>query len=397
MTKKKIFYQLKADIGTLQPKTAALFAAAGLSLPEGQPKKAKKKAWIPAVALTCTAAIAVAVCVPVYLHMQDNHGIVGGVTSSAPEEKKEIVWSMGGGTNTTGAIETGPIDKELQKAMDDPANEGKLFCVRMLIPHLLNEDFVYNGRTIKEMNKQIDELAEIISNGNNSKEKIEAAQQASDQLVKEREKAYQADMQAGEQEKLSKVNPDIKLSLMTDNSDFHVYRDYYAELTKEQIEEIATLGFRRIHLTIPARVEGYDRRIADSLVAMLEYEPQETYFVRVNSVLCKQTKYGNENYNADLIRELKDEEITQEFGDNFLAAIRERHGIEDKYAPINDWGEWEIDSYTLWTGETEKVYFGGFFEAKLTKEEILALAEDPDVRSIYPAISEYEYNKAAPC
>ncbi len=83
-----------------------------------------------------------------------------------------------------------------------------------------------------------------------------------------------------------------------------------------------------------------------------------------------------------------------------LAAIRERHGVEDKHVPywyVNRRGEKYIDDWRVWFSKMDNevkgkyYYSGGFFEAKLTKEEILALAEDPDVRSIYPAMSEYKY------
>ncbi len=426
MTNKEVRNRIKSKVSIpIEKDSRKLLSALNLPLPEEQPKKAKKKAWIPAVALTCTAAIAVAVCVPVYLHMQENNGIVGGVTSSAPEEK--LVWGMGGGLK--GDNYSGPIDEELQKAMDDPQNEGKLFCIRATAPLSADENFVFEGESMASMQQKIDQIIQQIEATTKefydkypdvfTPEAAEQYNKETDRLSEfyrqyfdQKEKIRIASLKAQIEELSKQLPSDIKISAIEETSDLLEYGgECYSEVTKDQIEQLVTLGFKDIRLTIPARVEGYDRRIADSLVAMLEYEPQETYFVRVNSVLCKQTKYGNENYNADLIRKLKDEEITQEFGDNFLAAIRERHGIEDKYVPyIYDgyyWyekdkatvkptrGDWQVDSYTSDNGETGKAYFGGFFEAKLTKEQILELAEDPDVRSIYPAISEYEYNKGA--
>ena len=117
MTEKKIVNKWRKEIKNYPPETAKLFSALNLPLPEEKPVKAKKNAWIPAVALTCTAAIAVAVCVPAYLHMQENHGIVGGVISSAPEEKKKLVWGLWSNLFSVPDVVTGPIDEELQLSL----------------------------------------------------------------------------------------------------------------------------------------------------------------------------------------------------------------------------------------------------------------------------------------
>lgn len=403
MTKKEAFNRLKADVGVLQPKTAKLFSAAGLPLPEEKPVKAKKKAWIPAVALTCTAAIAVAVCVPAYLHMQQNHGIVGGVTSSAPEEKKKLVWSIGGSSIDN---EYYIISPALQEALDAPANEGKLFCIYAKAPLRTDENFVFEGESMASMDQKIvqthqkiaqiqDELYSPYSSSIPT-EVVDQFSKEADPLMKlideygeKKEKICKAGLAVQFEKLKEELAPEIQISAVGDTSD--MYQDdftYYATLTREQIDQIVTLGHSMIRLGIPPRPSGYADKIADSLAAKMEYEPQETYFVRVNSVICSNQIYGNCNFNVDLIRELKDEEITQEFGDNFLAAIRERHKIEDKYVPT--YGIfYDKEELADWYVRDGKV-FGGFFEAKLTREEILELAEDLDVRSIYPAASEYQ-------
>ena len=447
MTEKKIVNKWRKEIKNYPPETAKLFSALNLPLPEEKPVKAKKNAWIPAVALTCTAAIAVAVCVPAYLHMQENHGIVGGVTSSAPEEKKELVWGLWSNLFSVPDVVTGPIDEELQKAMDDPANEGKLFRVRVTYwPWLPAADsFVFEGetyQTIVETKWGIrDYVLETYKAGlsechekdglegvgpiyGDIDEYVERLLQNPDFLAlrekfwqytekeKKAEEAYV--IHENEKQKEYRKALGIKEEAILSGSDYEQETGAFcADMSKEQINALLEYGGKnnycyRISLAIPSRAEGYDRRIADSLVAMLEYEPQETYFVRVNSVLCKWTGYGNNNYNADLVRELKDEEITQEFGENFLAAIRKRHGIEDAYVPtygmdirwISKTQADEVDILEDWyvpgdaPGESHIYgrYNGGFFEAKLTRDEILELAKDPDVRSIYPASSEYRYH-----
>ncbi len=425
MTKKRIFKQLQNELQAPAPKTEQLFLALSLPMPEEKPTvKERTKLWIPAVALTCTAAITMAICLPVYLNSQGSAGIISGVNSAAAEEKK-LVWSIGGSTCTNkSAVVTGPIDKELQKAMDDPANEGKLFCISAMAPLTADENFVFEGESMASIDQKIAQIfpqmtqiqyelyapyesyvpMEVV---NQYAEAVTPLMELREQYEKQKEKIRIASLKAQLEELKKQLPSDIKISAVEETSDLLEYgSNCYSEVTKDQIEQLVTLGFK-VCPTIPARVEGYDRRIADSLVAMLEYEPQETYFVRVNSVLCKRTEYGNENYNADLIRELKDEEITQEFGDNFLAAIRERHGIEDAYVPtygidirwISKTQANKVDILKDWyvpgdaPGESHIYlrYNGGFFEAKLTREEILELAEDSDVRSIYPASSEYEY------
>ena len=92
ITNKMIRNRLKSEISMpIKKDSRKLLSALNLPIPEEQPVKAKKRRWIPATALCCTAAVAIAICVPVYLNMQGSHGIVGGVTSSAPQEKKKLV------------------------------------------------------------------------------------------------------------------------------------------------------------------------------------------------------------------------------------------------------------------------------------------------------------------
>lgn len=425
MTSKKLIKKLyqEAQEMPFQPKINSLLTELQLS-PPNEPKQASKtsKFFLPAVALSCTAAIAIGVCIPVYLHMQENNDITHPIQAfSAPDkENRKLVWGYDGNASDE---ESYTISSALQKELDKPENRDALFCVSVNLNGVsYSNDFMYEGKSInewiniaedyrikleklgkkkakmeyEEYSRQFDELNESY---NRYKAIIEAAQETVLQNINEKTQQYA--------EELYQKLGIKKETFIYNGSEPETYRLFDARLTKEQIETLANAKEcpHRIDLAIPPRPTGYEQKIADSLTAMLEYRPQETYYVRVNSVLCKEIAYGNNEYNKDLIRKLKDEEITQEFGDNFLAGIRKRHGIEEVYIPYwitgywwptkekaivkNYIGDWLVESYIAENGEKEMLYSGGFFEAKLTKAQITELAKDSDVRSIYPAASEY--------
>ena len=430
MTEKKTFRRLREETTTPQPSVEQLFAKLGLAVPEEQqPVRNRQKRWIPAVALGCTAAIAIGVCIPVYLHMQENNDITHPIQAfSAPDkENRKLVWGYDGNVSDEGLY---TISFAMQKELDKPENRDALFCVSVNLNGVpYSNDFIYEGKSInewiniaedyrikleklgkkkakmeyEEYSRQFDELNEPY---NRYKAIIEAAQEMALQNISKKTQQYA--------EELYQKLGIKKETFIYNGSEPETYRLFDARLTKEQIETLANAKEcpHRIDLAIPPRPTGYEQKIADSLTVMLEYQPQETYYVRVNSVLCKKIAYGNNEYNKDLIRKLKDEEITQKFGDNFLADIRKRHGIEEVYIPYwttgywwptkekaivkNYIGDWFVESYIAENGEKEMMYSGGFFEAKLTKAQITELAKDSDVRSIYPAASEYhDYSDAS--
>lgn len=444
MKEKKIYQRLREEAALpMEPDSQRLLDALELSLPERQEVSApkQKRVWLPVVAVSCTAAIAIGVCVPVYLNLQGQTAIIepGGQTSSTAEGKRKLVWSFEGQDQADAVYS---ISDGLQTELDKPENEDALFRVLAewhiyAVPET-DADFLYEGETYQEIcaikQQAYDYVLEKYkigltgSDGEKCWNYIDADAYGGDweaylavvekeenfQRYKKKMIEYTAKEQAArelfsqqyventikELERGRKALGIIEEPVTSTSDDIFSDTDrlFYANLTKEQITELAK-GPYRLNLAPPLRPDGYVRQISDYLAIALEYSERETYWVRVNSVLCARTSYGNNDWNADLIRELKEEEITQKFGEDFLAAIRSRHGIDEEYIPT--WGE-DI----RWISKTESItvpfladwyvpgdapgeshiygqYNGGFFEAKLTKEQVLELAQDSDVRTIY--------------
>lgn len=430
MRKKEIYNKLRAEYN-IQMNENLLeqikYKSGFCSIEQRNEKSIRKRNWVPAVALGCTAAVAIGICVPVYLHMQENNGIVEpGTVSSAPKEKQRLVWGLQRGDTDEWEY---TISERLQKELEKPQNQDALFYVSVNLNSVpYSDDFIYEGKSINEWVSIAEDYRIKLEELEKKKAKMEYEEYSRqfDEL-NEPYNRYKAIVETAQETALRDINKKTrqhaeelyqklgikKETFIYSGSEPKTYRLFDARLTKEQIEMLGNAKEfpHQIDLTIPPRPTGYEQKISDSLTAMLEYQPQETYYVRVNSVLCKEIAYGNNEYNKDLIRKLKNEEITQEFGDNFLADIRKRHGIEEVYIPywttgywwptkekaiVKDYiGDWLVESYMTEDGEKETIYSGGFFEAKLTKTQITELAKDSDVRSIYPAASEYhDYSMA---
>ena len=175
---------------------------------------------------------------------------------------------------------------------------------------------------------------------------------------------------------------------------------FAATLTKEELLEV--LKTHVAVLTVPSRPEGYSEKISDSLAATLEYLPQETYQIRIGTQ--KADPYGGlghwtfpdtdfeEGWWTEDGYFLPDSETPEQIP--YLTALLERHGLLGAFDPeqiltppdlhrnIDENG---IDRY----GTKEDGYCTGTIETNATKEQILALAEDEDVRTIFPGTDYY--------
>lgn len=432
MTEKKTFRRLREETMTPQPSVDQLFAKLGLAMPEEQqPVRNRQKHWIPAVALGCTAAVAIGVCIPTYRNLQENNGIMSSAqVSSAPaKETRKLVWGYDGETQNEMIYTVSPA---LQKELDKPENKEALFRVRIECYGNTNQfgavldGYEYQGETYQTIWQTRNELQTSILNKygiviNNDKSvvdhfyiendyydylyRLEENQEFRVERQKlydyiEKEKACKRQFYLDQNASLSEIG--IILEPVIDN--FYIAdssNNFYATLTKEQINVmLQSRSSYRYHLALPPRPEGYDRRIVDTLALVLERGSRETYQVIVYSTLCRSMGNGVSGYNSDLIRLLREKEITQEFGDNFLAAIRKRHNIEDCYLPqyyIDSEGErclqkdWKAGKVKYDNGKWYSYFDGGCFKAKLTKEQILELAQDDDVRAICLSSDDPDY------
>jgi len=385
------------------------------------------KGWV-FIIISCFTLALLSSCVsPI-----DNSSNINGQSFSSMGKFENLVF----GIDSVSLPVEYKVSQQLQDALNDPMNDTSVFRVKIKCLQPIKADYLYQEKSYQVITENADQLSQTFSNNYGVAVNLDGSLQFISypknmtetysnpdaylsvlekdvNFIADKQKMLEANQLKREAERqfyteqLSAEGVTAESVVASSDEDAqNAERLFCADMSKEQIEKLAKKEGYRLHLTLPSRPQNYNPSISDSLVAKLEYSEQEVYYVRVNSVLCHTVAYGNNLWNADRIRILKDEEITQKFGEDFLQNIRSRHKIITEYIPTKG-------TYIHWVDKTESVeipitedwyvpdkidqteeatdrYFGGFFEARLTKQQILALAEDSDVRSIYPAQSEYK-------
>ncbi len=174
-------------------------------------------------------------------------------------------------------------------------------------------------------------------------------------------------------------------------------RAFVMELNEDMINKMVDKGGYSFHLAPPARKDGYDRKITDSLTVELDSAKDgELMQVAVMTVIDKGNYYANSrdyfvrrSFSSDLYSAEKEKEFfsykegTQLIRDgydenkvkNYIAQILKRNNLTDKRVITQS--DVDCGVYGEYFVSTE---LG--FEVKITKSEIIALAKDGDVKAI---------------
>ena len=207
-------------------------------------------------------------------------------------------------------------------------------------------------------------------------------------------------------------------------------RAVVAELTAEDIDVLVKKGGYYIRLAPPERLEGYNKRISDTLTVLLDRaENDELLNVAVVTVIDKYNDYlytrdfvVNGNYNSELYKPwltphefvnsthytpgdgitvngqyVEGEHVRQQILysraiDEYIDELVERLGMTDKrvYVPedeyhlsFSDFTVYDMYNHRHDLSNEDQALSAGF-EIKATKAEIIALSEDDDIKVIYP-------------
>ncbi|HAN20375.1 MAG: hypothetical protein A2Y15_08025 [Clostridiales bacterium GWF2_36_10] len=186
---------------------------------------------------------------------------------------------------------------------------------------------------------------------------------------------------------------EIENNEMTSESSsyFGYYNAYIMELSEEMILTLAEHGGFAFKLAPPERVSGYERKISDSLTVLLEQAKDgDEFHVAVVSVIDERNNFMkngryyqcNYKYNSDLYKEWQNElndELNNENVRKYIDNILVRNNISDKRIYNERHADFSITMITL-----DSIYIDSAgFEAKLTKDQIIALIADQDVKVIY--------------
>ncbi|PKM62653.1 MAG: hypothetical protein CVU97_04325 [Firmicutes bacterium HGW-Firmicutes-21] len=174
---------------------------------------------------------------------------------------------------------------------------------------------------------------------------------------------------------------------------------YYIELTEEELMKIAEHGGYMFKLALPDRADGYSRKISDSLVVLLEQaDEDEEIHIAVVSVLDKINEFAlkryipcNLYYNSHLNKEwhIEGEPIFEDVVE-YIDDILDRNNISDKRIVSERFTD-VLVSYNA-SDRIKSILCAGF-EVTITKSQIIELAEDPDVKNIYPMNIVMDYNQ----
>lgn len=194
---------------------------------------------------------------------------------------------------------------------------------------------------------------------------------------------------------------------------------YFAELSQDDITSLAARGGYLFRLAPPERRKGYDPKIADYLTNLLD-AAQEGEALRV-AVVCSADRFNrfaeergipvNPEYRADGYRPWPEipPVITEYSADGrpltadgspaiswqdysaqiaaYVDEIVERNGLTDKRIVRENRADAYIDEHAFnsYQGNAEDSLHAitAGFEAALTKEEILSLVQDEEVKAVY--------------
>ena len=185
-----------------------------------------------------------------------------------------------------------------------------------------------------------------------------------------------------------------KVSKLPHGQDFteFYYNDMFikANLTEGMIKKfIQTYFFVRIKFSDPIRPEGYSKKLADHMVNLLErMDDSEKTQVIIISAVENEVASANDGYEwlmyPDIYTEYKKEwpkekELTNENIKIYLEEIINRNKINENV----------VEYLNKINGATIK---NSAIKADLTKNEILKLVKDEDVKLIYPDNSIFKYN-----
>lgn len=174
------------------------------------------------------------------------------------------------------------------------------------------------------------------------------------------------------------------------SSDIHPFkkRSYLMELSADMLKEMIEHRGYVLRLAPPKRSQGYSVKIADYLTNVLDDTPDDkALHIAAVCAVDKENRFlsGREipyelDYNADLALPWTGGELNEGAVASYIDSIVKRHHLTDKRIvdPKEKDAEIDYDSF----GE-KIVGIKAGFEAKLTKQEILALAEDTDIKTIY--------------
>ena len=163
---------------------------------------------------------------------------------------------------------------------------------------------------------------------------------------------------------------------------------YFMELSADMLNRMIEHRGYVLRLAPPKRSKGYSVRIADYLTNVLDDTPDdEVLHIAAVCAVDKGNRFlsGREipcnwDYNADLALPWTGGELNEGTVAGYIDAIVKRHHLTDKRIVDPKEKDAEID----YDGLGEKIVgIKAGFEAKLTKKEILALAEDTDIKTIY--------------
>lgn len=217
----------------------------------------------------------------------------------------------------------------------------------------------------------------------------------------EEKKAYRAANLQKEKDFLKQIGA-IEIKKFESHSEIPKYARMSGsimELTAEQINKIIERGTFNIYMAPPERTGKYDKKITDSLSFYLE-QMSENEKIEV-AVVCavdknnyyayKQGLTSNFSYNAEFYKEwAKEISNDKKWWIPFNASVEEyvsdiikRNGIEDNRIISDDLPKNGVGEviYPHAVSYLEDTVAG--FNAHLTKEQILKLVKDGDVKAIY--------------
>lgn len=248
-----------------------------------------------------------------------------------------------------------------------------------------------------KQNKDESKRTELLAELNEKKEYMNACSKTWSTLREKIERAYLNDIYSARLAYAYTVGAE-NVRYFEGSSDMS-YSGYVMELSADMINKMAAQGGYDFRMAPPRRIGKYDVRISDSLTTLLDNAAEDD-LLHV-AVVCT-ADYGNffastrgitvnGGYNANLFQPWKIS--PSDFGptgsENYdslvdhVNAVIERHGLADRHI-VNERHP-DVDVYLSQYDEDGNlvIYSAAVgFEVKATKAEILALAEDPDVKLI---------------
>ncbi len=387
------------------------------------------------------ATAVVAVVLSVFIGLQGVWILTNNtVTPLEPENKKPVVYAHK--IDSFSYFQDGSVYDDafvseiLKERLKQYEGQDVLFRVIVGFPYLkkYEEGFVTSAGLAKQIQENLawaEELSAKIEKINDrlhppekglTQQEIEELRREREDLEEERKarwdeydaltdkedeerKAYRAANLAKEKDFLKQIGATAIKSFDAHSEfpDYALISGYIMELTAEQINQMIERGTFNIRMAPPERTGQYDKKITDTLSfyleQMLENETMEIAAVcavdKNNYYAYKQGLTSNFSYNAEFYKEwAKEISNDKKWWIPFNASVEEyvsdiikRNDIEDDRIisgdlPKNGVGE---VIYPHAVSYLEDTVAG--FNARLTKEQILKLVKDGDVKAIYAVVN----------